>query len=221
MRTIVVGSLLVAVSACGPRSTPGATVDAYRNAVQSNRPGQAWALMSDEVRSTTSRARFDTGFEQRVEASADLLDALDDAAHADAVLMAHLPFSAYETLELGWIDGQWRIVGGVGTLFDHATPRSTVISFVRAVRARDAAQLRALAPAEWRAWMSNEDVAVWMAENAGRLDEIAALVEAALDGPVTATDDRASLRYGGAEMVLVREAGRWVIEDFDRGRDAL
>ena len=221
MRTLALGSLCALAAACGPRATPGATVDAYRDAVAGDHPGRAWALMSGDAQASTSRARFDAEFDRRVAAGDALTDALDDASRADVVLSATLPFSSFEAVELGYIDGQWRIVGGLGTLYDHDTPRGATISFLRAVRARDAAQLRALAPAEWRAWMSDDDVAEWMAANAERLDEIAALVEAALDGPLSVGEERATLRYGGAEMVLVREGDRWVIEDFDRGHNAL
>lgn len=222
MRTLALGSLCaLAVASCGPRTTPGATVDAYRDAVAGDHAGRAWALMSDDARSSTSRARFDAEFERRVDAGDTLTDALEDASRADAVLTAALPFSSFETMQLGYIDGQWRIVGGVGTLYDHGTPRDATVSFIRAVRSRDAAQLRALAPAEWRAWMTDDDVAAWMAENSDRLDETAALIEAALDGPLAVSEDRATLRYGGAELILVREGDHWVIEDFDRGRDAL
>lgn len=196
-------------------ATPQDALRAYAAAVRHADADRAWSLATADYRAAHSRERFDAEFAARVAGGDAYADALADAADGAASVSAELAYSDFETLELRYIDGQWRIVDGVGDLFSQATPRDALQTFVRAVRANDAAALLRLVPAEFRARITEDDLAEWLATRSEALAETVAKLEASADAPIRERDGRAVLRYGAEEMVFALEDGRWVIADFD------
>lgn len=199
---------------CGGASTPQRTAADYEGAVKSGASERAWRLHTQDYRASVSRDRFESDFERRVEAAADVVPALEHASNSDASLTAELPYSEYETVELAFVDGAWRITAGVGQLYSQSTPRETIVSFIRAVEAGNAAALMPLVPPEFRAQMSEADLERWLDESADDLAQTVALLKSSVDGPIYESGDSATIRYGASTMTLRRESGRWLIEDF-------
>lgn len=196
-------------------ATPQDALRAYSSAVRSGDADRAWALTTTDYRAAHSRERFEAEFEARAAGGDAYADQLAEAADGAASVSAELPYSEFETLSLRYVDGQWRIVDGVGDLFSQATPRDTLQTFVRAVRANDATALLRLVPAEFRARITEDDLAEWLAARSDELAETVAKLEASADAPIPERDGRAVLRYGAEQMVFALEDGRWVIADFD------
>lgn len=208
-------ALALGAIACGGARTPQATVAAYERALRHDDAASALALTTAEYRAATPRERFVAEFDRRVAAGRSLRDQLAVAAEADAVLTASIPYSRYESVSLGFIDGQWRITGGVADMWDRSTPRAAVVAFVRAVTARDARGIVGLVPAEFLAHAGEAEIEQWLVSNETELTEMVALIEAELDQPIVAAGDSAIFHYGDASIRLRRENGGWVIVDFN------
>jgi len=208
------GWLVVPSLGCGGAATPQRTVQEYRNAIRSNSPGKAHALLSTDARLATPNDRFLASFQRRVDAGRPLLDQLEHATNADAHLTATLQYSRYERVEMELVEGRWVITSGLGELYSQSSPRATATSFIRSVQANDAQALLRLVPAEYRTRMSVEDMASWLELRADELAETIALLELHLDQPIGITGTNATLRYGVGEMTFVLEGGRWMIENF-------
>lgn len=203
------------LGACAGGNTPQDAVREYAGAVDDGNADRAWRLTSPRYRAGTSRARFEAVFADRAEAGPEYADQLRAAARNDAELDAKLEYSGFETVTLAYTPDGWRITGGVGAFFSQSSPRDTLATFIRAVRRGDTATLARLVPAEYRAQISDADLARWLEARADELADTIALIEASSDAPIRQRDGTAVLRYGAREMEFRLEGGRWVIADFD------
>ncbi len=215
MRRLALGILALVLVGCGRGDTPQDAARDYARAVRHDDPGLALSLSSEALRERTSEDRFAADFQRRVDAGDSLVEGLRHAADSDASLTASLPYSEYEKLELAFIDGRWRIVGGVAEFFGQRTPRAALVTFIRAVEAGDTQVLLAVVPAEYRSRIDASDLDEWLDRRADELAETLALLRSSLDAEIPEHDGRAVFRYGAREMEFVREDGRWVIADFE------
>ena len=219
-RAIVAAALIISAAtgtACGGTgsTTPQQTLRDYENALGRHDADAARQLLDDAARSSTSEQRFEEEFQRRIEAGDDYRRRVIAAANADATIVSELDYDGYDRVHLILVDGQWRINSGVGAVDSRDTPRAAAVAFIRAVEAGDTTRMMNLVPSEWRARMSEEDLAVWMQTRQAELAEIVALLKTAIDTPASVSGDRATLRYGSRQMSFVRESNSWMIEDFD------
>ncbi len=205
------------VAACGSTgaATPQQTLRDYERALSNEDPAAARRLLDQTARASTSEQRFEDEFQRRVDAGDVYQRRVAAAAEADATVAAELEYNGYDRVELVLLDGEWRIQSGVGAVDSRDTPRAAAVAFIRAVEANDTRRMMNLVPSEWRARMSEEDLADWMQSRAAELAELVALLKTAVDAPVSMHGDRATLRYGSRQMSFVRESDSWMIEDFD------
>ncbi len=203
------------LSACGGGSTPQDLLQEYAQALEGDNANRAYTLTSPEYRAANSVNRFESEFDRRVEAGSSLTEALHGAAEGEASLTARAEYSDYESVELEYRGDRWVITSGVGVFFSQATPRDTLITFIRAVKARDTATMLRLVPGEFRSRIDSDALEAWMDTRADELAETLALLEASVEAPIREREDTATLRYGAREMRFIREGSRWVIEDFE------
>ena len=127
------------------------------------------------------------------------------------------------TLELGeqvplvLEGGRWRIDGPPYEAWGQATPRAAVRTFIRAVDARRYDIVLRLVPDRYRAGLSADRLrAFWEGDQREGHQALLARIRAAAQAPLTETGDEARLSVAPDRVVkLVREAGRWKIEDPD------
>lgn len=198
--------------------SPADVVAAYARALRAGRPADAYALMSADYRRRVSRAEF---ARHLAENPAEAREAADALARPDgsAAQRAELQLADGDTVTLVRDDGDWRIATNLANFYDQSTPRAALRSFVRAMeRERYDVVLRFVPDAD-REGMTEARMRTAFAEE-GR-DETARLIaalRAALDAPLEAVGDHATLRYGedGRRVArLRREDGLWKIEDPD------
>jgi hypothetical protein len=188
-------------------------MDAYARALERDDAAAASALLAPAARAGRSAEQLHAAFARRRDVGPELRRQARRAAESEAIVEAGLAYSRYETLSLGYIDGAWRITGGVADVSDTSTPRAAVVTFLRGVGGGDAAAVLSVIPSAARAYTGVPEVQAWLAENATELEEIVALVELALARGLTEQGDNATLAYGASVMRLEREPQGWVIVD--------
>lgn len=136
---------LAACRAAGGARSPEALRDAYARALADDDPAAAYALLSPELRASTSKqafvARWKTQAAERAAARA-AVDTLPAALKAP-VLGGE---TVHDRAVLTWarVGGAYQIVGGLPGLPDLSTPASAVRALIGALRRADLSALSAL-----------------------------------------------------------------------------
>ena len=131
-------------SGAGARS-PEALRDAYARALAADDPGAAYALLSPELRASTSREAFTARWKAQAAERAAAKAALETLPPA-----LKAPIRGGETLHegavLSWaqIGDSYQVIGGLPGLPDLSTPTGAIRAFVVAVRRADLGALSAL-----------------------------------------------------------------------------
>jgi hypothetical protein len=111
--------------------------------------------------------------------------------------------------------GQWRIAAHPFDLYDQATPRAALRSFVRAAETGRYEALLRLTPNRYRVAVTVQKLRDYWegehkAENRKRLAEL----RASIGAPIVETGDEARMPYGdNSEARFVREDGLWKVEE--------
>ena len=203
------------IAACAPGRTPQTALEAYRGAIAAGDEQAAFLLLAEEARASSGRARSDLAVQRRVSAGPTYLAQLDDAAQQAGQIDATLTYGTYDSVTLRRQGQGWRIVAGVADVDAQFTARQALRTLIRALKIQDASLMLRLAPSDYRAQMSPEDVQAWFEGSAESialfLDRVGALgrLEPVVRGDV------ATLRYGSRVVELRREGQRWVVWDFE------
>jgi hypothetical protein len=205
--------------ACGPQrpaADPQTVLRAYARALEEARAEDAYRLLSDDARRGMSPAAFRRLMQDDPEGVREIGRSLDRPTTL-AVVTATVTSPAGQELRLVLENGAWRVDGSTIDLYAQDTPRRAVAGFIRAIEQKrwdiilrfvpdihrdglDAAKLRA-------AWEGPEKLEV---------EQVVAALKRSLPGAaIEETGERASLPYGSAILLLVREHGLWKIENFD------
>ena len=116
-----------------------------------------------------------------------------------------------------WNDGKWKIEASAIDLYRDDTPRHTVEGYARALeRKRYDVILRYVPDAHREGLDVAKLKAAWEGPDKDEIEQVLVNLKQALpSASIEETGDHAQMAYGSGIMKLVREHGRWKIEDFD------
>ncbi len=211
------GLLLLAgaAAACAhPQRGPADAISDFGAAVDRKDYAGAYALMTTEYRKRVPLEDFRRDLDgggPEVQAAAHRLR--EDAARTPLQIDVDVDLGQRLTLVLE--GGQWRVAAHPFDLYDQATPRAALRSFVRAVETVRYDALLRLTPNRYRVAVTVPKLRDYWegehkADNRKRLAELRANIGA----PIVETGDEARMPYGdNSEVRFVREDGLWKIED--------
>lgn len=212
---------LVGVASCHATATqrgPNETLLSYARAIESEKADEAYALLSEEARRNVSLEAFRRMVRENPEEMREIARSLARPT-SDPVVTATVSSQGGESLQLVYEGGRWVIDASVLDRYGQATPRQAVEGFLRALERKRYDVVLRFVPDSHRAGL---DIAMLEAafdegEQAEELRALASAIRASLpSASIEEIGDRASIRYGEGKIVqLVREEGRWKIEDLD------
>jgi hypothetical protein len=211
------GLLLLAgvLAGCAhPQRGPAEALSDFGAAVDRKDYAAAYALMTADYRKRVAfedfRRDLDAGGPD-VQAAAHRLR--EDAARTPLQIDVDVDLAQRLTMVLE--GGQWRVAAHPFDLYDQATPRAALRSFVRAIETGRYEALLRLTPNRYRVAVTVQKLRDYWdgehkAENRKRLAELRANIGA----PIVETGDEARMPYGdNSEARLVREDGVWKVEE--------
>ncbi|MDX9999987.1 MAG: hypothetical protein RBU30_01695 [Polyangia bacterium] len=204
-------ALVAAVQVVGCMSQPDghhprSALDKYVRAVRANDPRAAYGLLSKEVQAQVSLEEFT----RRWQASHDDLKA--QAAELERARSKPKAYNLQATFTIGTqrsvslaLEGErWRILGGVGSGLDSASPREAVVALVRALESKNFSAFLKL--------LSKPRQEQFQREMSLRLEKL----RANLDRDFEVLGNRARLQYDPRFWIqLVKEKGVWKIVEFN------
>ena len=198
--------LLALIPACAGSSRvgPHETLRRYVEAVETDRPDDAYRLLDEGVRSRMTPAEFASQWKSlRAELQAQAVR-LKAALGKPVKARAQVSYPAGGRAMLSYSDDRWRIDDGVALSGGAATPSDALKAFVRAVESRSyEAVMRLLARSV------RESIERDVAERVAKLKEAAGQ-------EIEVTGVRARLQYAPRFKVeLIHEEGEWRILDLD------
>jgi len=195
---------------------PESTLHAYARALEDGRAADAYALLSDEARRGMSYEAFKKILDSSPEDAREIGRSLERPT-TPAVITATVSAPSGETLELVWSDGKWKVEATAIDLYRDDTPRHTIEGYTRALeRKRYDVILRYVPDAHREGLDVAKLKAAWEGPDRDEIEQVLANLKQALPAAsVEETGDHAQMSYGSGVMKLVREHGRWKIEDFD------
>jgi len=211
------GLLLLAgaAAACAHQQRgPAEALSDFGAAVDRKDYAAAYALMTADYRKRVTfedfRRDLDGGGAE-VQATAHRLR--EEAARTPLQIDVDIDLGQRLTLVLE--AGQWRVAAHPFDLYDQATPRAALRSFVRAAETGRYEALLRLTPNRYRVAVTIQKLRDYWegehkAENRKRLAEL----RASIGAPIVETGDEARMPYGdNSEARFVREDGLWKVED--------
>lgn len=204
----------LALAACAS-GTPQDVVAEYGKAVQASNPKAAYALLAPELREETPYPEFLEQWRERRQALVGAAPGFQDARDTPAYVTAELDYNDYDKLQMTLGPDGWRISGGVLALYEQDSPRAAVVSFVRALEARDHERLMQFIPSDYAQHMTPESLAADLDSRKEEVDALVLELKANLDQPISVRGDHAYLRYGEHKVTLVLEGDAWKVEDPD------
>jgi hypothetical protein len=213
----LLGLLAAGMPACAHRAEePGAVLASFGAAVGRGDLRSAYRLTTDAYQRRVPFEAFAAGFAAEAGEPATLGRRLSVEATKVAPRV-EVELALGERVPLVLEAAGWRIDGPVFEAWGQGTPRAALRTFVRAIDERRYDVLMRLVPDRYLPGLSPDRLrAFW--EGTDREDHHAMLerIRAALGGPVVESATEARLAVPPDRAVrLVREAGRWKIEDPD------
>jgi hypothetical protein len=228
---------LLALASCASgqldKQGPSDTLRAYAQALDEGRADDAYRLLSDEAKRSTSLEAFRRAVRERPDEAREVARALSRPT-TDPVVSATVTMPNGEELELVYEGGRWRIDAAAVDLYGQSTPRQALLGFLRAFdRARYDVILRyvpdaeregaAPTPAAAEGAPAPEPVrltadklkAAWEGPQKEPMSRTVQAIKAALPtATIEETGDSAAMPYGaGGTVLFVREHGLWKIKD--------
>ncbi|MCS6799998.1 MAG: hypothetical protein NZ898_16030 [Myxococcota bacterium] len=218
MRRPVRVCALAILTACGPPAarSPDQTLRELARAIRERRADAVWALLSAEQRSRLSVADVEARLRADPHELRELAAALERPDDEPAIV-ARVVLATGDAVDLTFEDGAWRIDASLLDYYDQSTPRAALRSFVRAVeRGRYDVVLRLVPDADREGLDEDQLRRAWSGEGRESIERLVAILRSNLDRPIEVVGDTATMAYGDRFVArLVREDGRWKIEDPD------
>jgi len=207
---------LVAACAGGASLDPESTLHAYARALEDGRAADAYRLLGDEARRGMSFETFKKTLESSPEDAKEIGRSLARPT-TPAVITATVTTPSGDALELVWNGGRWKIEASAIDLYRDDTPRHAIEGYVRALeRKRYDVILRYVPDAHREGLDAAKLKAAWEGPDKDEIEQVQAGLKQALpNGSIEVTGDRAQMAYGAGVIKLVKEHGRWKVEDFD------
>ena len=195
---------------------PESTLHAYAAALEQGRTADAYHLLSDEARRSLSYEAFKKILESSPEDAKEIGRALSRPT-TPAVITATVTAPSGEALELVWNDGQWKVEANAIDLYRDDTPRHAVEGYVRALERKRYDVILRYVPESHREGLDVAKLkAAWEGPDKDDTEQVLANLKLALpSASIEEVGDHAQLAYGSGVMKLVREHGKWKIEDFN------
>lgn len=212
---------LVGAASCHATSVqrgPSETLHAYARALESNKADEAYALFSEEARRNVSLEAFRRMVHENPDEMREIARALARPS-SDPIVTAEIISKDGESLRLLYEGGRWVIDASVIDRYGQASPRQAVEGFLRALERKRYDLLLRFVPDSHRAGLDASTLRAAFDEGE-QAEEVRAIAEALRASLPTASieeiGDKASVHYGEGKIArLVREDGRWKIEDLD------
>lgn len=216
-RALLVCALLCSgCSGAGPSTDPEGTVAAFAAALRAGRYEDAYDMMSKSYRRRVPLEEFRRHLRGNPEEAREAADALS-SPDGPAEEIATVTYADGERIEMVREDDRWRIATNIVDFYDQSSPRAALRSFVRAMeRERYDVVMRMVPEADLEGMSEDRMREAWAGENREEIERLIANLRAHLDNPIEQVGDRATMPYGERyTAVLVREDGRWKVEDPD------
>lgn len=202
---------------CGSSASgPGATLEAYSNALRKEDYAAAYALMSAGYRDKHSKEEFVRMMKENSDEAGETAAQLRKNPKEIAVT-AEFQYGHGDRMRLVREGDSWRIAVNPVQFYSQATPRDALRSFVRAYRLKRWDVMLRFVPNVYRERMDVEKLrAQFEGETREDMDVMMKTLEANIDEPITDKGNEARMPYGDRyEVKLIREDGLWKIRDID------
>ncbi|OIP40084.1 MAG: hypothetical protein AUK47_09100 [Deltaproteobacteria bacterium CG2_30_63_29] len=206
--------ITLTLCACGGQ-TPQQALNDYAAAVASSDAERAYALLDADYHERVPFETFKERFDAYSKAGEGIVSALESAAGEPAFVDAALPFTEFDTLDIGLTKEGWRVEGGLFNFYGQRTARETLSSFIKAAERKKYDVLMRFVPTDYAAHMSAEQMQKQFEENPERIQEMIALLKQNQNNLITTRGNRAEMKYGPYTMEFRKEEGLWKIEDAD------
>jgi hypothetical protein len=208
--------LQTACAGAKPADQPETTVARFADALEGERLGVAYRMMSDSYRRRVPFEEFERHLRDHPAEARSIVQAVRDRDE-ETEITADVPLGAGDTLHLVRTDEGWRIHGNVVNFYDQTTPRAALRSFIRAMERRRYDVVMRFVPDADREGMTTEQMrTAWEGEGREEIERLLANLRNHLDNPIEIVGNRATMPYGERFTVqFVREDGVWKIEDPD------
>jgi hypothetical protein len=211
-------ALALGLSACASSGSqdPESTLHAYAKALEDGRAADAYRLLGDDARRGISFEAFKKTIDSNPDDAKEIGRALSRPT-TPAVITATVTAPNGDALELVWNSGAWKVEASAIDLYRDDSPRHAIQGYVRALeRKRYDVILRYVPDAHREGLDAAKLKAAWEGPDKDEIAQVLAGLKQALPaGSVEEAGDHAQLAYGACVIKLVKEHGRWKIEDFD------
>jgi hypothetical protein len=211
-------ALALGLSACASSGSqdPESTLHAYAKALEDGRAADAYRLLGDDARRGISFEAFKKTIDSNPDDAKEIGRALSRPT-TPAVITATVTAPNGDALELVWNSGAWKVEASAIDLYRDDSPRHAIQGYVRALeRKRYDVILRYVPDAHREGLDAAKLKAAWEGPDKDEIAQVLAGLKQALPaGSVEEAGDHAQLAYGAGVIKLVKEHGRWKIEDFD------
>lgn len=213
--TALLAALVLAACGGAGAEQPDRILREYANALEDGRSDDAYRLLSDEARRTTSLEAFRRMVKDSPTEVRELGRSLGRPT-GDPVVSAKITTSDGRELPLVLERGAWKIDLAAIDLYAQDTPKRALRAFLLALDRKRWDVLLRFIPDARRDGIDVEKIkAAWEGAEKPEVEALAAALRLALPTvPVQEAGDRATLDYGSGTIQLVRERGSWKIESF-------
>jgi hypothetical protein len=213
---VLLGALAVGPTCAHHPEEPATTVAAFGAALARGDLGGAYRLTSTDFQHRVPFDAFAAGFT----AGGGEPAALGQRMVAEAPRVrprVEVTLALGERVPLVLEAGRWRIDAPVYEPWGQGTPRAAVLTFVRALDAHRYDVVLRLVPDRYRSGLSADRLkAFWEGEHKDEHRALLERVRAAAGASIVEVGDEARLEVAPDRQVrLMREGGRWKIEDPD------
>lgn len=196
-----------------PNGTPEATVAAYAQALARGDAAAVAALTSPSAPGGNDLAAIAEALAHHDAEAEEIAQALS-APVAVANQTAWVALQDGTEVQLERRGDGWAVVSPAPTFYSQGTPREAIRSFARALRHQRWGVLLELMPDAARGELTAEQLGENLRAQRQEWERMLSLLEISLQQPIEVVGDRATMPYGeGFAAHLVREEGRWKVED--------
>jgi hypothetical protein len=213
-------AVCLGLAACGPSlaNSPRGVLRAYADALADGRADDAWSMLSDDTKRAVSKERFREIVKRNRDEALEIGKTLARDP-GDPYVTAKIPLKNGDVVTMVYEDGRWRVDGAALDFYSQASPRQTIVGFIRAFKKRRWDILVRYTPDAHKEGLDAKSLEQAWGEGKPEgklLGDRLAEVEAALStAQIEETGDRATLVLSGSggTVLFVREHGAWKVED--------